>query len=371
MAINNNGVYKLEEINHLIRNNCWGLFTPPITGNIWQWGATSPALSIPTIIDTDTDWVSVTGLSSTGGLAIKTDGTMWSFGSNNFGQLGLGDTVNRSSFTQIGTDTDWKCANGYTDHGAAIKTDGTLWTWGSNLSGQLGHGDTTDRLVPTQVGTDTDWDLVVCSNSVTMATKTNGEIWGSGGNASNQLGNGNNVNTNSMSQTLVPPGKTWVLIKHNLTTGYALTDTNELWAWGGGGVGQIGEGANGYHSTPVQVPNLFTHIAANRFHAIGVRDDGTLWHWGRAPTSNTGFTSLFSQTQIGSDTDWNKVSSGSYFNHIIKTDGTLWGIFRNQSSQLGIGATATYEPSPVQVSTDTNWLSMDSVFEATVALKQV
>jgi alpha-tubulin suppressor-like RCC1 family protein len=90
-------------------------------------------------------------------LAIKTDGALWSWGSNNAGRLGLNDTVNRSSPVQIGSLTTWSKVAGGIANSLAIKTDGALWSWGFNSSGQLGLNDVVTRSSPVQVGTLTNW----------------------------------------------------------------------------------------------------------------------------------------------------------------------------------------------------------------------
>jgi alpha-tubulin suppressor-like RCC1 family protein len=92
--------------------------------------------------------------------AVKTDGTMWTWGLNSAGQLGLGDLINRSSPTQVGALTNWPTSN--IIPGIAIKSDGSLWTWGSGGSGQNGNGAANidprgDRSSPTQVGSLTTW----------------------------------------------------------------------------------------------------------------------------------------------------------------------------------------------------------------------
>ena len=87
-------------------------------------------------------------------MALKQDGTLWAWGENSYGQLGVGDTTDRSSPTQVGSAHDWAAiAPGGADsyHTLALKKDGTLWAWGFNRFGQLGLGDTSDRLTPTQV----------------------------------------------------------------------------------------------------------------------------------------------------------------------------------------------------------------------------
>ena len=104
-------------------------------------------------------------------IAIKTDGTLWVWGNNVSGRLGLGDITNRSSPVQVGTLTNWSSVSAGS-HTMAIKTDGTLWAWGSNGSGRLGLGDITDRSSPVQVGALTNWYSVDLGNSDhTMAIK--------------------------------------------------------------------------------------------------------------------------------------------------------------------------------------------------------
>lgn len=99
-------------------------------------------------------------------LAIKTNGTLWAWGKGTNGELGIGEdsevneTGGRSSPVQVGSDTWTYVANGYNGNSAAgyslgIKTNGTMWAWGNNSNGHLGLGDTTNRDSPVQIGSDT------------------------------------------------------------------------------------------------------------------------------------------------------------------------------------------------------------------------
>ena len=108
--------------------------------------------SSPIQVGTDTNWRSLTaGYQQS--MATKTDGTLWTWGQNDYGELGHNDRIQRSSPTQVGAGTDWGDAlqsmvnyNPY-----AIKTDGTLWSWGRNFRGQLGHNDLVEKSSPTQI----------------------------------------------------------------------------------------------------------------------------------------------------------------------------------------------------------------------------
>jgi alpha-tubulin suppressor-like RCC1 family protein len=131
--------------------------------------------------------------------ATKTDGTLWSWGYNTRGALGLNDTANRSSPVQVGALTTWyQIANGGgSNFTTATKTDGALWSWGRNNYGQLGLGDIVDRSSPVQVGALTTWYQVAAGLQHNIATKTDGTLWAWGYNAEGALGLANVVNRSS------------------------------------------------------------------------------------------------------------------------------------------------------------------------------
>ena len=103
--------------------------------------------------------------------ALKTDGTLWVWGVNSSGQLGIGSTAHYSSPVQVGSLTDWGRISGGENNSGALKTDGTLWTWGNAAQGQLGHGNTTNYSSPVQVGDSTDWSRIVGGRKFFWAIK--------------------------------------------------------------------------------------------------------------------------------------------------------------------------------------------------------
>jgi alpha-tubulin suppressor-like RCC1 family protein len=104
-------------------------------------------------------WLKVTaGVSHT--LGIMSNGTLWAWGANGSGQLGIGNVITRSSPVQVGTATDWKDVTGSEGNTFALKTTGTLWGWGINSSGELGFGDTTNKSSPVQIGSATNWKKI-------------------------------------------------------------------------------------------------------------------------------------------------------------------------------------------------------------------
>jgi alpha-tubulin suppressor-like RCC1 family protein len=123
-------------------------------------------------------------------LAIKTDGTLWSWGYNGSGPLGLNNQTDYSSPVQVGALTTWVSVSASTRYvSAAIKTDGTLWTWGSNSYGSLGLGNKTSYSSPKQVGALTNWLQAAAGGYHIAAIKTNGTLWTFGRGDFGALGN--------------------------------------------------------------------------------------------------------------------------------------------------------------------------------------
>ena len=116
-------------------------------------------------------------------LVVNSEGKLYAWGRNNSGVLGLGDTSERTSPVQVGSDTDWLEAAQVASASMAIKTNNTIWTWGDNASGQQGRGNTTSSQSPAQVGSDTDWAHVLgtgINNDFLLAMKLDGSIYYSG-----------------------------------------------------------------------------------------------------------------------------------------------------------------------------------------------
>jgi alpha-tubulin suppressor-like RCC1 family protein len=134
-------------------------------------------------------------------VAAQSNGTLWAWGNNTYGQLGNNSTTNFSSPVQVGTSLiGWSnissIVGGYY-HTAVLLSNGTLWTWGYNLYGQLGTNNTTNRSVPTQVGGLTSWTKIASGNYHIVAGQNNGTLWAWGLNSYGQLGTSNQTNYSS------------------------------------------------------------------------------------------------------------------------------------------------------------------------------
>jgi len=294
-------------------------------------------------------------------LAIAKDGTLWAWGYNGEGQLGLGDTTNRSLPTQVGTDNDWVTVS----YSCAIKSNGTLWVWGYNHYGQLGLGDAMNRSLPTQLGNLNTWESV-SSYYHTMAFRADGTLWAWGYNYYAQLGLGNSGSgTNRNTPTQLGIGFKTVSV--GLYNTVAISTNGTLWICGWNSSGELGQGDRTDRNSFVQVgsDNNWATVSMGNSYCLAIKTDGTLWAWGINGSGQLGLgnsgnvTNRNTPTQVGTDNDWVTVSAASSHSLAIKADGTLWAWGSNNDGQLGIGSTSTSNrTSPIQVGTDNDWVTL-------------
>ena len=340
-------------------------------GKIWVFGNGSSGYGalglgndnnvlVPTQLGSANNWIGIsTGSYNT--FAVKSDGTLWGTGSNVNGELGIGTFGNAPhSLVQIGTATDWKTTSGTLDCTIGLKTNGTLWGWGLNSYGQVGDGTTTERHTPVQIGTDTNWKIVTSGMlaSFNIALKTNGTLWGWGiHGGANCLGQG--IGTGNIAYYASPIqigiDTNWSSMDAGLSHTLALKTNGTLYIFGGG---RNGSGGNGIltdfiFSTPTQIgtDTNWTQVSAGANTSYAIKTDGTLWAWGQndlgqlgdGTTDNRGYP-----TQIGTDTNWASVHAGYQHCTALKTDGSLWSWGDNAYAQLGIG-NYTSTNIPVQI----------------------
>jgi alpha-tubulin suppressor-like RCC1 family protein len=215
-------------------------------------------------------------------ISLKTDGTIWSWGSNSVGQMGINASVgyNFSSPRQIGALTTWTQVKAGYNRAFGIRSDGTLWAWGSNTDGQLGDGTRTNRASPVQVGALTNWSSVAGGQGPVVAVKTDGTLWSWGNGTYGALGLGNTTYYSSPKQ--VGSLTNWSKVSARWNTCFAIKTDGTLWAWGQNQSGQLGIGNRINYSSPMQIGALTTWltIAAGSYFALAIKTDGTLWLWG-------------------------------------------------------------------------------------------
>ena len=309
-----------------------------MSGTQWANG-TSPSLTssgtdVLTFFTTD---AGTTWRASKGGPtpSEQTGQKLFVWGSGEGGASGLGDTTHRSSPVQLVG--QWKSGPRNTGHsgaGAFLRSDGSLFVWGENSAGNLGLSDTINRSSPVQLG-----GTWVKTNALyrTFALTASGALWGSGHNSLGQLGLGDNIHRSSPVQT---PG-TWSDFANSGHT-LAIRPDGSLWGWGANdsGQGQFGVGDTIRRSSPVQILGTWLKISVGSTSSFGIRSDGSLWSWGANTHGVLGLGDGYNRSSpLQIPGTWSHIAAGSTSALAIRHDGTLWGWGQNASGQLGLGNT--------------------------------
>ena len=319
-----------------------------IDHTLWCWGNndagqlgvgdTSPR-SRPTQVGTGSDWAQLdVAADGDDTCAVRTSGTLWCWGWNGYGQLGLGDTQNRLIPTQVGTRAGWATVSLGQEHTCAIRIDHSLWCWGDNRLRQLGLGGASrHKLFPTRVGTpaDSTWAQVGTGDFHTCATRLDHTLWCWGANLNGQLGLGG-TSWREASPVQVGTDADWENIRPGSEYSCATRTDHTLWCWGMNWFGQLGLGdfVDRYIPTQVGTDSGWVDVGASYFHVCATRTDHTLWCWGEGyPLLNQHVL----PAQVGDDTDWATVTNGYEHTCGIRTDATLWCWGDNSYAQLGLG----------------------------------
>jgi alpha-tubulin suppressor-like RCC1 family protein len=356
----------------------------------WKTGSTPSATRVATY--------AITGALTVGSnftLALKADGSVWAWGDNNSAQLGnpsLPPSVPQTTPVAVPELSDIVAISAGNLHGLALKRDGTVWSWGRNTEGQLGRSapnparvgqvdvfiltrdvvgiaaGETDSLAVKRDGTVWIWGVVggYPSGPVQVAnlsgvagvavgsghravSKTDGEIggrvWSWGLNIVGQLGDGTTIDK---AAPVATAGLSSVVeVAAGLQHGLALKSDGAVWAWGSNGVGSLGDGTTTTRLSPVLSQGLdsVTAVGAGSAHSLALRSDGSVWTWGwnaYGPLGTGGGTDAHAP-QASLMTDAVVVAlSAAGANHVAaaRADGTVWTWGNNDRGQLGDGTTS-------------------------------
>jgi alpha-tubulin suppressor-like RCC1 family protein len=329
-------------------------------GTLWAWGTNGDGqcgqgnflggTGAPTQVGNESNWTFIAAGNKCS-YAIKNDGTLWAWGLNDFGQLGDGTLLKKNLPIQIGTDNDWqKISSGVDGHVLAIKTNGTLWAWGQNNHGQLGLGNSSVSVnVPTQVGNDSNWSSIATGFYYTIFLKINGTLWSCGLGNNGELGNGSNVL--AFVPTQIGTQNNWIKIASGMEFSAAINNENKLFSWGKNTSGQLGIGNNINKNSPTLVNNdtNWDEIILGLTHSVAIKNNNSVWTWGNHfncqlgngnPCNIVGATINLPQ-QINSNTDWDKIFTGYSHSFSIKSNGDLWAWGFNGGNQLGNNSTSS------------------------------
>lgn len=349
-------------------------------GSLWSWGwnekgqsgnGVSERTATPTLADGNRVWKKTVG-GKAYGFFLAEDGSLWAAGTATNGVQGTNDGVDHKVLTRIGTDNDWvdmACSRFWGYSAFAIKTNGTLWSWGENSAGQLGIGNTQAQTLPVQVGTDTDWKQVAAGVSSVLALKTDGSLWGWGLNMNGELFG---YEGRQSSPVRLGSETDWEKVLVIEFRAYAVKKDGTLWAWGDNSLNLLGfntptEEESTSEGNPVEVvtepqitkPTQVTAVEGEVLAVSGCENtlsvatgtDGIIekvWMFGSNADGALGdgkglgngnkdipFATVPVNPSLKSSLKFTTMSSGQSYTMMLTDDGDIWGWGCNRGGQLG------------------------------------
>jgi alpha-tubulin suppressor-like RCC1 family protein/PKD repeat protein len=345
---------------HLIAGISWGMGLKA-DGTVWTWGSNGNGIfgngaygggsGTPQAVP------GLSGVASVGAgpfhaLAVKADGSLWTWGSRDGYKLGRTCsplTCYASPGAVNGLPSMVQAAGGYT-HSLALSADGTVWAWGGNEYGQLGTGNTDTAQSPVQVPGLTSIVAIAAGWYHSLAIRSDGTLWAWGGNFSGQLGDG--TTTTRLSPFQVPGLADVALVSAGASHNLAVLENGSLYVWGSGNYGMLGLGDTSGQTSPTLSPlSGALSAGAGEDHSVVVKTDGSVWVFGKNDVGQLGdgtTTDRLVPVECGIQTLCAQACAGRDHTLLLAQGGQAWGVGQDQNGQLGSGR----EPvkwSPVQV----------------------
>jgi len=350
---------------------CWGSNEKGQLGIGVGTSGTGAKTTVPTLVGTDEDWTTVYG-GPDHTCGVKSDKSLWCWGDNTSGQIGTGSSGGVvEEPKQVGSDTDWFQVSLGGAHTCATKTDRSLWCWGYNVWGQLGIGSIQSEPNPMPVNAvldvtseiEKDWTKVALGNHFSCATKTGGSLWCWGNGTLGEMGNDMSVAGNKNPVEVVGVDS-WVNVGASLNGTVvcgiqsATNGDRSLWCWGWGNKG-LGPTAGNSHPVPTKVemqPTDLGGVLAGRSHmCVTTTFPPVRWCWGSNEFGQLGNgevdTVVYEPTSFGVLKVYHKLALGGNHTCLMEDHGRLqcWG--SNTYGQIGNGKSGAeeMEPSPVLI----------------------
>ncbi len=275
--------------------------------------------------------------------AILEDGSLYSWGYNYYGELGVGDEVNKNTPTKVNLPSKIKELITTGSSVYAILEDGSLYSWGYNYYGELGVGDEVNKNTPTKVNLPSKIKELITTGSSVYALMEDSSLYSWGNNESGRLGVGDEVNKNTPTKVNLPSK-----IKELITTGssvYALMEDSSLYSWGENIFGQLGVGDEvNKKNTPTKVnlPGKIKElITTNGSSVYALMEDSSLYSWGYNSYGQLGVGDEVNRntpTKVNLPGKIKKLITSSSASYAILEDGSLYSWGENNSGELGVGS---------------------------------
>ncbi len=318
---------------------CWGR---NVEGQLGL-GAPGPDELTPRQVGAESTWARLTA-GQFHACAIRTDGTLYCWGSDSYGQLGVGGP--RATPAQVGTASDWAVVDtGMGEHTCGISEDGSLLCWGDCHSGELGFCSSGSHLPPTlaQPGA---WRAVgVGGNHTCAVTEARALVcWGSNDNGA--LGTGADPSADIVPPTEVGAGTSWEAAFGGEFHSCGLSEDGSLFCWGNNGDGRLGVGDRTRRLVPTIVSAGWTRVATGADHTCAIDSMGGLFCWGNDDSGQLGLgdaavgSSYALPNRVGTEDGWGDVATGRGFTCAVDAEGVIRCAGANDEGQLGVGDTS-------------------------------
>ena len=311
------------------------------------------------LVQADSDQLTTQALATgqRNALALRSDGTVWSWGTNRVGELGLGTNSLILSPRRVASLSNMLAIATGPQHSLAVSSNGVVWAWGANSDGRLGNGTFISASNPVVVSVITNSITVSAGATHSLAALSDGRVVAWGANNAGQLGTGNNVSTNQ--PVAVGSFTNVIVVAAGTNFSLALTAAGDVWAWGTNNLGQLGLGNNTSQASPVRITTLsnIVQIVAGHSHGLARDGDGRVFAWGRnvegqmgnGTTNNANvptLVSVFGATNTFGAANWIAANFNSAA--VVGTNGRLfyWGAYGNgtinsnttQVLEVGVGS---------------------------------
>lgn len=299
-------------------------------------------------------------------IALKTDGTIWMWGLNDSGVRGNGASTIGTAIKhpeQIGTDSDWKEVSTGHHFALALKNNGDLYGWGSNAYGNFGLGNNTDVSTPVKIASGV--KTYAAGYYSTLVIKTDGTLWATGYNDWGNLGLGTTEEWINTFKQESSNATNWDKVFSGWYNSFAIKSNGTLWSCGSHNYGATGLGQTAGevdNFTQVGTGTNWSAIAASPFHTVGLTTAGKVWGWGsnsggRLSIVGGGDTLYYVPQAIDAASNYTAISSGLDNSMILRSDGALFAGGTNTYGKLGIGSdnANTANVAFVRIGTATNW----------------
>ena len=314
-----------------------------INGSLWGFGNNNSFINSDTInyklyspirIGKDTNW---SDIGDFGSILLNKDGSIWTIN-----PIWCNTLLSSISPIKYNIGSNWVGISASTNNYLVLNASGFLYSWGRNDFGQLGIGVSGNKYTPFKIGTNNEWTSVSAGFYGTVAIKNDSTLWAWGDNFGSKV------------PKVISSQKIWKNIITGDGFGFALKYDSTLWAWGANSNGIIGDSTKSNKTILVKVLKLgkVVDFSASRNHVAVIDNFGKLWSWGNNTSGQLGGGDKLDRiipTQVGIDSNWQKVAINTDYSIAIKKDGTLWHWGKDLINKLD-----SINDSPVKIS-DSNW----------------